>query len=445
MRIPWQRRSDTAPDASGAPTANENTPAEPVADQQTGAPSGLEATPVAAVPVPDVTPKSSRLAGWWQAIRAKLPWVPQGTGEPGEPRVTRRRGLIPEWLPWAGGAAAGLIVIVVVAVLLLTRTASVRVPSLDGLDRASALKRTKELGLVLAVRDTRFSAAVPAGAVIDQVPGPGAVVPEGTTVRVDLSAGSETFAMPDVVGQGLDAARRALRDRGLDVQFQTAPSDAAQGTVISSAPSAGETVTTGATVRLTVAAGVSSTDTLLPSDLSGVGIVLDPAPAPTGASTDVAFDVARRVRALLEASGARVIVTRAVTDTTASASTTVRLAHAKESTSTALVGLYVATSGTAGLQVQSVVGTGTAASTLASSTTLAQALITGLRADFSTVGTATAVGDTVLEGIGEPAARVRLGSNDSSSDKIAFADPQWADNVARDIYRALARTYGRRQ
>jgi hypothetical protein len=260
---------------------------------------------------------------------------------------------------------------------------------------------------------------------------------------VDLSAGSESFAMPDVVGKTLDVARQTLRDRGLDVQFETAPSDAEQGTVISTLPSAGATVTTGAVVRLTVAAGVSSTDTLLPTDLSGLGFVLDPAPAPAGTTSDVAFDVARRVRALLEASGARVVVTRLVTDTAATASSIVRLRNAKESTSTALVGFDVTIIGPTGLQVQSAPNTGTAAATFAGSTALAQALMTGLHANFASVATTIAAGDGVLEGVGVPAARVHLGSTSASSDTISFADPQWADNVARDIYRALALTYGK--
>jgi len=306
------------------------------------------------------------------------------------------------------------------------------------------VKRAEALGLVLVVGDTRFSAEVPAGAVIDQTPHSGTLVKDGSVVRVALSAGSETFAMPDVIGKTLDVARQTLRDRGLDVQFQTAPSDADQGTVIESVPSAGATVTTGATVRLTVAAGVSATDTLLPSDLTGLAFVIDPAPPASGAGTDPSFDVARRVRALLEASGARVTVTRAVTDTGSSATAIIRLRAAKEGTSTALVGLDVASTGSGGLQVVSVPNTGTAAATFAQSNVLSQALLTGLRTNFPSITATTVVGDSVLEGAGVPAGRVLLGSTASSADKLAFTDPQWADNVARDIYRALAQTYGKR-
>jgi hypothetical protein len=357
--------------------------------------------------------------------------------------VVRRRGLVPSWAPWVAGGVGVFLLLVLGFVILLTRTASVRVPDLSGLPRAMAASRASEIGLTLVVRDTNFSATVPAGAVIDQSPAPGAIVSDGSIVHVDLSAGSESFAMPNVVGQTLDAARRTLRDRGLDVQFETAPSDAEQGTVISSLPSAGATVTTGDVVRLTVAAGVSSTSTLLPSDLTGLSFVLDPAPAPSGSSTDVSFDVARRVRALLEASGARVVVTRLVTDTPAEASSLIRLRHARESTATALVGFSVYASGLSGLQVLSPPDTGTAAATYTGTTTLSQALTTSLKADFASITATTMAGDAVLEGVGAPAARLSLGSNSSASDTLSFGDPQWADNVAQDVYRALARTYGR--
>jgi hypothetical protein len=430
MKMPWRRRGDAPDEAAIGPIA--------------GATPTTEAT---SLPTSPVTPGDGPAS---QATLAGPPAPPVTSGvaqlplASAAPRVVKRRGLIPRWVPWAAGGVAGAALVIVVIVLLLSRTSSVRVPSLAGLTRANAIVRAKELGLVLVVQDTRFSARVPSGTVISQYPVAGAVVSDGSSVKVDVSAGSETFAMPDVVGKTLDVARRSLRDRGLDVQFQTTPSDAEQGTIISSLPSAGANVTTGDTVRLTVAAGVSATDTLLPSDLSAAAFVLDPTPPPAGATTDVSFDVARRVRALLEASGARVTVTRAVTDTAATATSIVRLRKAKESTSTALVGLVVGSSGASGLQVLAARNTSATATFAAATNTLAQGLLAGLRADFPSIATTVSPPDAVMEGAGVPAVRIRLGSNASSSDKVAFADPQWADNVARDIYRALAQAYGRR-
>ena len=41
-----------------------------------------------------------------------------------------------------------------------------------------------------------------------------------------------------------------------------------------------------------------------------------------------------------------------------------------------------------------------------------------------------------------PAVRLRLGSVASPDDKLLFTDPQWADDVARAVYRAIASVYG---
>jgi N-acetylmuramoyl-L-alanine amidase len=419
MRIPWKRRSgavtgtsdETAPDAAVTPIAE-------VSAEQTAK---------------DTEPSSTG---------ATIPAEPVAKRKRGRSHAPGRRGLIPRWAPWAAGGFAAVVLITLIVVLIATHTTSVRVPVLTGLTRTAAVTRAKKAGFVLVVRDTKFSASVPAGSVVTQSPASGRSAASGSVVLVDLSAGSETFVLPDVIGKTLDAARTLLRNRGLNVEYQTAASSAQQGTVIASVPSADATVTTGSTVMLTIAAGVGTTDTVLPSDLTGLGFVLDPAPEPTGATSDISYDVARRVRALLEAAGARVVMTRTVTDTAKTATSATRLEQAKESTSSALVGIFVASSGTSGLQVQSVANTGTASATFSESKTLAKALLTAVRESFTSVSTTAAVGDTVMEGVGVPAAKIRLGSNTSSTDTTSFADSDWADNVARDIYRALARVYG---
>jgi hypothetical protein len=250
--------------------------------------------------------------------------------------------------------------------------------------------------------------------------------------------------MPDVVGSTLDAARKKLRDRGLSVEFQTVPSDKDQGTVVSSVPSPGVTVLTGDTVRLTVAAGTSGGDTLLPSDLKGRTFVLDPVPMPAGGGTDATLDVARRVRALLEASGARVVVTRAVTDTGDKANTLARSKRAKEASGAALVGFTVTQSGAAGLAVQSVPNTSTTQPTYVKSLSLTTALTDALKVNFPNVTSTTAENDIILSEIGIAAVRIRLGSIQSGADKLSFTDPEWADNVAKAVYRSIAQVYGGR-
>ncbi|MDO8964088.1 MAG: PASTA domain-containing protein [Coriobacteriia bacterium] len=395
-----------------------------------------ETSPAAQTPTtPPATP-SPDASGAMPGAPAPAP-VPA----PATPAI-KRRGLIPRWLPWAAGITALVVLLTVLGAVFLSRSSIVRVPSLQGLEQKAARTRLQELGLTLVVGDERFSASSPVGTIIDQQPAPGTQVKDGTVVRVAVSAGSESFAMPDMVGQSLDAARKKLRDRGLSVEFQTVPSDKDQGTVVSSVPSPGVTVQTGDTVRLTIAAGTSGSDTLLPSDLKGKTIVLDPMPMPAGTAADTTMDIARRVRALLEASGARVVMTRSVVDTGDAANTLARSRRAKETSSSALVGFSVTQSGATGIAVMSVPNTSTTQTTYMKSLALTQALTDTLKSSFAGLTSATAANDTILTDTGVPAVRIRLGMIGSSADKLSFTDPEWADNVAKATYRAIAQVYG---
>lgn len=398
----------------------------------------VPSAPPAAVPAPAEQPSSD--------VQAPAPAVPAPVVTGTHAGPPRRRGLIPHWLPWAAGGTLAVIIVGIVLAVVFSRSGIVRVPSLQGMDRKAAATRLQELGLDLVVGDQRFSASAPLGSIIDQTPAAGTQVKDGTVVTVALSAGSEAFAMPDVVGSTLDAARKKLRDRGLTVEFQTVPSDKDQGTVVSSVPSPGVTVLTGDTVRLTVAAGTSGSDTLLPSNLKGKTIVLDSVPMPAGSGTiDPPLDIATRVRALLEAAGARVVMTRELADTGDKGNTLARSKRAKEASGTALVGFTVTQSGAAGLAVQSVPNTSTTRPTYVKSLSLTSALTDALKVKFPNVVSATASdSDTILNTTGVPAVRIRLGSVESAADKLSFTDPLWADNVATAVYRSIAQVYGGR-
>ncbi len=354
----------------------------------------------------------------------------------------RRRPMIPKWVPLAAAGAVLLTAAVVVVVVLTARSAIVRVPALSGLDRTAASSRLQETGLVLKVGDRRFSSAVAPGLVVDQSPAPGSKVAEGTVVVVALSAGTESFSMPDVIGLPLDQARKRLRDRGLSVDVQTQPSEKPQGTVVTSFPSPGVTVATGDTVRITVAAGSNAANALLPTNLAGKTFVLDPAAMPAGGGVDAPLDISRRVRALLEASGARVVVTRDVTDSGDAASTLSRARRAKEASGTALVGFAVAQSGDGGLAVLSVPATKTTEAFYLMSNSMAAGLVDALKQSGKPVTTAPASNDPIMMATGVAAVRLRLGSTAVPADKLTFTDPQWADDVARAVYRVLSSVYG---
>jgi N-acetylmuramoyl-L-alanine amidase len=368
-------------------------------------------------------------------LGARSPWTPPTPG-------SRRKPIVPRWAYFAAGGTVLAIVAISVLVYFVAASAIVRVPSVTGLDRVAATTRLLEVGLRLAVGDKRFSDTVPAGLVVGQSPAPGAKVSEGAVITVSLSAGTESFGMPDVTGMPLEKARRTLRERGLSVDVETAVSDKAQGTVIGSFPSPGVSVSAGVAVRITVASGGPSSGTLLPTDLTGRTFVLDPAPMPAGSATDTTLDVARRIRALLEASGARVVVTREVTDAGDKVSTPARAKKAKEASGTAVVGLLVTSSGQGGYAVMSVPATTGTEPFFLASASLASALAAAVKEMGKPVVTEPAVGDAVLTGTGIPAVRFRLGSVALPGDRTQFSDPGWADDVSRAVYRAIGSVYG---
>lgn len=313
-------------------------------------------------------------------------------------------------------------------------------PDLVGVPRAEALDRATALGLTLQFRATPFSSTVAKDAIAAQEPTAGLLVAPGATIVVDISAGSDSFALPDVVGKDLEAARAELRSRGLTVTFTTAVSDADSGTVIASMPAAGAAVATGDIVRLTLATSVGAIGA---SDLTGVAFVLDPAPPSPGDATDVSMDVALRVSALVSAAGGTVTMTRASGVTSPAPTPAERTRVAKETSATALVGLTVVPSSLEGMVLLTMPGTAGSDQTRALSGPLADAVFASLRVDMSTIATLTASDDAVLAGSGLPGVRVRLGSYASDKDAKSFADQRWLELVANDIYRALAQLYGR--
>jgi serine/threonine-protein kinase len=78
--------------------------------------------------------------------------------------------------------------------------------------------------------------------------------PEGSTVTIFVSTGKERVAVPGVVGDELEEARRALEGAGLSVSVRERDDDEADpGTVLEQDPAAGTEVEKGSSVELVVA------------------------------------------------------------------------------------------------------------------------------------------------------------------------------------------------
>ncbi|MDX1449936.1 MAG: penicillin-binding transpeptidase domain-containing protein, partial [Acidimicrobiia bacterium] len=145
------------------------------------------------------------------------------------------------------------------------RTPSTTVPSVIGMDRGSAVAAISKAKLFPSV--VEVPSLEPEGLVIGQGPGGGATVPQGSGVTIQVSTGQPpTGVLPDVAGQGFDAALAALQEFNAENRLELAFVRANQevenpnrvGTVLRLEPGAGTEVGFGAQVVIVVGVAPSN-------------------------------------------------------------------------------------------------------------------------------------------------------------------------------------------
>jgi N-acetylmuramoyl-L-alanine amidase len=349
----------------------------------------------------------------------------------------QRRPIVPRWLLIAAVACIALLLVGTVAAVWIVLGSQTSVPDVVGTGEGAAKTKLSENGLEMEVTERRFDASEE-GTVLEQDPAPDTQLPSGSTVDLVVSAGSDRFEMPDVTGQNVQVARGRLEDAGLEVKIETLLSDQPKDTVLATNPAPGATVRTGEIVRVTVAGESSATDALLPYQMPGATIVIDPSVTPDD-SADTTMDVARKLQSLLQASGATVVLTRSseTTDTGGAS----RVGGVPAGDITAVIGLDIATTGAGGMSV----GTLTealAGAEYAGSTALADELQMKLDDAGYPSSRTTLPSDPVLQTANSAGLRHNLGSLAEESDAAAFRDPAWADAIARAIYQALGERFG---
>jgi hypothetical protein len=349
-----------------------------------------------------------------------------------------RKRLVPRQVYLYTGIAAVVVLLVVLAMNFTTTRAAVTVPDIIGLEESVASVRLTQLGLIGEVTEELFDPS-DAGTVLDQDPPPGTELPGGSVVRLTVSAGTEEFPLPDVIGVNIRVARAQLEERGLVIKIDTIESDATSDTVIMSNPSPGATVRTSDIVRLTVSGQTSASPALMPYGLENTSFAIDPSLVADDA-VDAPAEVARRLRSLLEASGARILITR---DANTADPSEAGRAAAITGTWTGVIGLDAPATGDPGLAVLTL-ETGVSQAVSSASSGIAEAVATELAQTGAQVGTGSLQADQVLLLSGSPGVRVRLGSSSVPEDAAAFRDPAWADEIARAIYRAIGEQFGTR-
>jgi serine/threonine-protein kinase len=109
----------------------------------------------------------------------------------------------------------------------------------------------------LSVGEVReaYDAGVPSGMIISQDPAPGASSERGTAVFLTVSKGPETLVLPNLVGRGLNDARRVLDQLGVTLRqvSQAAQPGAPAGQILSMSPPAGTQIRHGDAVSVVIA------------------------------------------------------------------------------------------------------------------------------------------------------------------------------------------------
>jgi eukaryotic-like serine/threonine-protein kinase len=107
----------------------------------------------------------------------------------------------------AGGISA------ITAMRLAIRGTEVVVPPLMGKTEDEARQILESNKLLLRVSSKSFSPMVPAGRVLKQIPPSGTRLKSSRSVKVQLSAGDRRYAVPNLVGSSIRAAKLTLAQR----------------------------------------------------------------------------------------------------------------------------------------------------------------------------------------------------------------------------------------
>ncbi len=178
----------------------------------------------------------------------------------------RRRRSLADWLfsRRAAYLAGALAVVLVVGFLAWWQTSGryTRVPDVAGLAAPTAAAELRNLGFKVTMGSPQADNQVPKGDVARTLPGSGGHALNGSVITVISSAGPRMISVPNVTGQAVADAQKALTAAGLipgATQQQTSPT-VPQGEVISTDPNGGTSWPQTKPVKLTVSAGIGLPD-----------------------------------------------------------------------------------------------------------------------------------------------------------------------------------------
>jgi eukaryotic-like serine/threonine-protein kinase len=140
-----------------------------------------------------------------------------------------------------------------VTINVSTGPPKVAVPNVVGRQFARATEMLTDAEL--RWRTTQVFSDQPAGEVLAQNPPGGADVAKGTVVRLRVSKGVQTVAVPDVLNQTQESATAELEEAGFEVDAVTVESNVDAGLVVDQEPNPGSDAEAGSTVVIEVSEG----------------------------------------------------------------------------------------------------------------------------------------------------------------------------------------------
>jgi len=164
-----------------------------------------------------------------------------------------------------------LLVVALVSMLTAMRFAihgeEAPIPNLVGKNPVEAHRLAEASGFLFEIEREYYSAEVPAGRILSQLPLAGTRVRRGWQIRVAESLGPQRVQIPDVLGQSERAAEMNIQRRSLDVgpSAELAWPDVSAGQVLSQSPPANASGVSAPKISLLVAAAQQPQTFVMPS------------------------------------------------------------------------------------------------------------------------------------------------------------------------------------
>ena len=151
------------------------------------------------------------------------------------------------------GVVVALLCVVGIAAAALSRGGSgdkVTVPDVTNKPIAQARTTLEQAGFKVGTETEVYSSTVSTGNVVSTDPQAGEQAAKGSTIKINVSKGTEQITVPDLKGKSADDAQKALSEAGLNGQQGDTvfSDDVPEGMVASQETSAGSTANKGDTV-----------------------------------------------------------------------------------------------------------------------------------------------------------------------------------------------------